>query len=353
MKLAINPQRQARVCNIQAIYGTRRSDDVAVVYFPRDRFDRLFRNEMPTLLGQAQLCVADEFHLSGVGELPVRFSVGRHELDGLTIEHATEISSDVQHEAFPLSIADPIGEVMEAARIPFDGPVTVAQLGENDLVFVFQCRPRLDSRPRISLQELRYGEDIFDEGHTVEPLEVDNQPLGAFDFAYVGIACRTGIKPRHLVMSSFCSSPSAAEFMRKRYGFACQLANVSCRETYDRVRGVVTVDERSVLDVSITDCVPLLGAGATIKYSPALNAVKLGDAGTLVQFEAAYEFKRVLRGKPRAVTFESTALGDVTLTPTHAIAGSHAVMDLHLMPMRFSVDLETPAEAGGARKIAR
>lgn len=184
-------------------------------------------------------------------------------------------------------------------------------------------------------------------------IHASDSPLGAFDLAYVGVACRTGIKPRHFIQSAFCDSASGADFFRSRYGFPCQRADVSCRETYDRVRGAVGVDGQSVLDVSITDCIPLLGAGATIKYSPPLNAIKLNDAATLVQFEAAYEFKRVLRGKPRATCFDSGVLGDASLAPTYAIAGSHAVVDLHLMPVRFEVDMAVPAEAGGARKIQR
>ncbi len=178
-------------------------------------------------------------------------------------------------------------------------------------------------------------------------------PLGTFNLAWVGLACRTGIKPRHFITAAYASGEPAADFFAARYGLAARPAAVGYRETFDRVRGTVADGGRDVLDVSITDCIPLVGAGATIKYSPPLNAVRLDGAPALVQFEAAYEFKRVLRGKPRLAAFDAAALGDPALRPTTPIAGSHAVVDLHLMPVRFQVDLETPAEAGGARKIAR
>jgi len=177
--------------------------------------------------------------------------------------------------------------------------------------------------------------------------------LGPFELAYAGIACRTGIKPRHFVQAAYSDSAAAADFFATRYGFACRTAGVKCRETYDRVRGCVELDGDTLLDVAITESLPLVGAGALIKYSPPLNATRVAGEPALVQFEAAYDFKRVLRGKPHLAAFDAASLGNAAVRPTHPIAGSFAVCDLHLMPPRFQVDLTVPAEAGGARKIAR
>lgn len=184
-------------------------------------------------------------------------------------------------------------------------------------------------------------------------IRADDGPLGAFTLAYLGIACRTGIKPRHFITGAFCSSADAAGFFTRRYGFACRAADVHYHETYDRVRGHIGVDGRALLELVIAQCVPLVGAGATIKYSPPLNATLVDGRPALVQFEAAYDYKRVLRGKPQALIYDAAGLGDAAVVPTFPIAGSHAVVDLHLMPVRFQVDLERPAEEGGASKVAR
>jgi hypothetical protein len=184
-------------------------------------------------------------------------------------------------------------------------------------------------------------------------IRASDSALGAFELAYAGIACRTGIKPRHFILAAYTDSAAAAAFFGARYGFDCKRAVVRQRETYDRARGMIETDGTALLDVAITDCIPLVGAGATIKYSPPLNATRVGGEPALVQFAAAYDFKRVLRGKPRLDSFDGAALGDAAVRPTHPIAGSFAVCDLHLMPARFQVDLTVPAEAGGARKIAR
>ena len=178
-------------------------------------------------------------------------------------------------------------------------------------------------------------------------------PFGEFTLAYLGIACRTGIKPRHFITGAFCGNEVAARYFGSRYGFACRSARVSYRETYDRICGGVIIEGRPVLDLAITECVPLVGVGGMIKYSPPLTSTRINDRPAMVQFEAGYDFKRSLRGQPQLAQFDAAALGDEAVKPTMAIAGSHAVVDLHLIPVRFQVDMHTPAEQGGASKIAR
>ena len=180
-----------------------------------------------------------------------------------------------------------------------------------------------------------------------------NSPFGPFTLVYVGIACRTGIKPRHFITGAFCDNADARAFFTNRYGFACAPATVDYHETYDRVRGAISQNGKPLLDLAIVECQPLVGAGGMIKYSPPLTATQVNDHAALVQFEAAYDFKRSVRGKPRLVHYDALALGDLAVAPVFPIAGSHAVCDLHLLPIRFEVDLEVPAEQGGARKIAR
>jgi hypothetical protein len=184
-------------------------------------------------------------------------------------------------------------------------------------------------------------------------MHAKESPFGEFTLAYQGIACRTGIKPRHFITGAFCGNAQAAHYFTVRYGLDVRAAEVSYLETYDRVHGEVRVDGRSILDLSIVECLPLVGNGALIKYSPPLAATRVNGEPALVQFEAGYDFKRSIRGRPQLTAFDAAALGDAAVKPATPIAGSNAVVDLHLMPVRFQVDLTTPAEAGGAKKVAR
>ena len=182
---------------------------------------------------------------------------------------------------------------------------------------------------------------------------VRSSPFGAFTISYVGPACRTGIKPRHMVTAAWCDNDAAGAYLSAAYGFNFRYADLHCRETYDRVHGEVVVDRRSILEIITTDCVPLVGAGGTVKYSPTLNLTRLDGRLVFAQFEAGYTFKRVLRGVVQAKIFDPVETGDVELVPNYPISGTYAICDVQLMPARFAADPEIPAEDRGSIKLVR
>ncbi|MEM7468783.1 MAG: hypothetical protein AAF387_18095 [Pseudomonadota bacterium] len=172
-------------------------------------------------------------------------------------------------------------------------------------------------------------------------------PLGAFNLAFAALACRTGIKPRHLVLKAYTDSESAGDFFGARYGFNCEMAEVFFQENYDRFYGRVTSGGKIVLESETSEALPLVGGGVAVKYSPPLNATRVGDKNALVQFEAGYEFKRAARGKPSLKVF------DGPIQAKSPVSGTHALCDIEFMPARFTVDIALPAEEGGAQKIPR
>jgi hypothetical protein len=97
----------------------------------------------------------------------------------------------------------------------------------------------------------------------------------------------------------------------------------------------------------------VVGAGAAVKYSPALNTARIDDVPLMVQMEASYAFKRVIRGIPRILQYDAAALGNARIEPKFAMSGTHADVDITLHAPRFTADFAVPAEQGGARKIAR
>lgn len=178
-------------------------------------------------------------------------------------------------------------------------------------------------------------------------------PLGAFECAWVGLACRLGIKPRHLVHAAFVTRAEVGDWLRRRYGFDCRVAEVRYRESYDRLHGRISVDGRVVLDTVTTRMQPVIGAGAAVKYSPALNPARIADSVLMVQMEAAYGFKRVLRGVPALRISEVEAPDGTRFAAQFPMSGTHALADVTLLPPRFTADFVVPAEAGGAKTIAR
>lgn len=78
----------------------------------------------------------------------------------------------------------------------------------------------------------------------------------------------------------------------------------------------------------------------------------IGGQTKLVQFEASYDFKCVSRGAVQATTYVASEVSDAAVAPTYPISGTFATCDVDLLPVRFQVDLLTPAEHDGATKVS-
>ncbi|MSR15463.1 MAG: hypothetical protein EXR86_13070 [Gammaproteobacteria bacterium] len=176
-------------------------------------------------------------------------------------------------------------------------------------------------------------------------------PLGRFSLAYVGVACRTGIKPRHFIHGAFCDSAEVSGWLARRYGLACRAAEIHSLGTYDRIYSEITVGGQRILELSTTGMQPLVGRGGMVKYSPILNAARIEYATVLVQMETSFEFKRVVRGVPSTGLYAAADLGDATLAPAYPISGTFSIVDVTLHAPRFKLDVSVPAERGGAAKL--
>ncbi len=176
-------------------------------------------------------------------------------------------------------------------------------------------------------------------------------PLGAFTMAWLGLACRTGIKPRHLVYGAFVDRAEVGDALRGRYGFAFTVAELTSHETYDRAHSAIALDGRTILELETRRPLPIVGRGAAVKFSPPLNAARIGAGTSLVQLEASFDFKRVARGAPHVLVYDSTALGDAMVAPHYPMSGTFSVADVNLHSARFALDPAVPAERGGAARL--
>ncbi|MEW5713779.1 MULTISPECIES: acetoacetate decarboxylase family protein [Pseudomonas] len=177
-------------------------------------------------------------------------------------------------------------------------------------------------------------------------------PLGPFEVALVGVACRTGIKPRHLIHAAFASTPQAVNWLRDHFGFPARLADVRLRESHDRILGSVVENGVNVLEVETQALLPIVGGNSFIKVSPPIAVVTGANGPELQQFEASYDFKRVLRGVPRITAWQPNALNRPQLqVPTHVISGAHALVDFTVHPPRYRMSLNQAIEIVGVRKL--
>ena len=104
--------------------------------------------------------------------------MGGHEVDGLVVDDPAEVLGQVVHQLLGFGIEEPLGEVVEAARIAVDDVAPVPEGAEHPLVLSLHDAPLVQAVGDASLHCGGDGVDVLDEGHAVESAEVDDQGRG-------------------------------------------------------------------------------------------------------------------------------------------------------------------------------
>lgn len=175
-----------------------------------------------------------------------------------------------------------------------------------------------------------------------------DSPIGAFDFALFGVACRSGIRPRMLTLSAFASSDAAVALLRT-YGVAASRANVDTRFGYDAVVSTLSdADGRVLAQMSTEMADVLLGTTRAIRYPQPLCAAEVDGRAGLLQFDMAYEYDDAWRGPLRFTTFDAEAFSSAAIAPTDLIGGTLVRANITLQQPRLLLD---PLEVGLAVKL--
>jgi hypothetical protein len=169
---------------------------------------------------------------------------------------------------------------------------------------------------------------------------VPDSPAGPFVMAETKVGCRSGARPRGLLVNGFCSTPQAAQALAARWGYPMTAADVTFGKRYDRIQGTVNLNGKTVLDILLMNPEPI--AGNDIQYLANLNVAKITRDGAvvsrLVQSDPDYTFRSADRGKPMLEAFDAEAFGLPGAVPIYAVSASYAVADIAMPELRYLVD---------------
>ena len=152
-------------------------------------------------------------------------------------------------------------------------------------------------------------------------------PWGPFSFVQLRVQCRSGLRPRGLVVGSVADGGAAAEGLGA-WGFAPSVAAVAIRRFYD----AVTVDAPG-LHLRAVEPVPL-DAG-DVSYSSTLNVATTPNGLRLVQLDTDVELRRVERVRPVEVHLDGAAWGVPTMSLVDPVSASVGVGRVVLQPVRY------------------
>jgi hypothetical protein len=178
---------------------------------------------------------------------------------------------------------------------------------------------------------------------------VYHSPVGAFEFAVMGVGCRNTIKPRMMTLSAFASTEESAKFLRDNWGFPCEVADVRVRQPYHGAISEIALNGKCVARMRTEDAEFLLGMARAVRYPQAVNLSEVDGKLGLLQVDMVYDYDQSYRGRLILDTFDAETLTGGRVHPTDLIAATVVTAGLHVKPRRILLDLD---HVGGVTKLA-
>jgi hypothetical protein len=158
-------------------------------------------------------------------------------------------------------------------------------------------------------------------------------PWGAFTLVQARISCRSGVRPRGLVMGAITDNPDAAAALCSTWGLPVRVGAIELRRGYDAVELHVSVDGETAVHLVAADPEPL--SPGDVQYTVTMTLANTPRGPRLVQLEPEYELRRVERVKPRIVSFDGSEWGEATLAPVHPVTATIAAGSITIPRLRY------------------
>ena len=239
------------------------------------------------------------------------------------------------------------------------------RLGSADVETLARRAPRLDSFPTDALTlpgvELLQAtfeltgqgvESCFPPGlHPTLPVlavfafwRAIDGPLGAFTLAQLRLSCRSGVRPRQLLVASFASGDRAREVLNANFAFGAKPAAVELARFYDRAEARVVLDGKTLLELHAAAPLPL--ATSDLQFFASVHPALTPKGFRLLQIDSDYTITRAERGRPVLDAFDAAAFGVPRFRPGYPVAAIVALGDVTLPRIRFVVRADVLAFEG-------
>ncbi len=180
-----------------------------------------------------------------------------------------------------------------------------------------------------------------------------DSPVGPFSIAEVRVSGRTGVRPRGVVLRSFCDNENATRELAARWGYPTVAGEVKLHLRHDRVVAHASAGGRPVLECELLDRDVI--SGADIQYVASMHLARNRDDGklVLVQVDPEFTFSKAERGKPRVILLDNDAFGaGDNLRLANPVSASFTIADVTLPKIRYICNPELPAMQGTTKLVA-
>ncbi|MEZ4330335.1 MAG: hypothetical protein R3F35_01170 [Myxococcota bacterium] len=156
---------------------------------------------------------------------------------------------------------------------------------------------------------------------------------GAFRMAQLRIECRSGLRPRGLLVACVVDSETARRGLAERWGFRARPGRVAIERAYDATRLCVEQGDARWLELVIR-APQRLGESDT-QFVSSLHPARTPRGFRLVQVDLEHAVTRAERGRVEIAAFDAGAWGEPTIRPTLPLPGVVGRADVSIRPIRY------------------
>ncbi len=161
----------------------------------------------------------------------------------------------------------------------------------------------------------------------------DESPWGPFRLAQTRIECRSGTRPRALLVSGVIDNEQAGRALTEGWGYRLHPGEIDFRRGYDRTELRGAVEGECVLELEMRD--PILLPPDAMQFVSSLHPAHTPNGFRLVQVDAVHQIERAERGEPIVGEFDAAAWGEPGLEPHHPISAAGGTGTLTFAKLRF------------------
>lgn len=163
--------------------------------------------------------------------------------------------------------------------------------------------------------------------------EVPDSEWGAFRMAQLRIECRSGLRPRGMLVSAVIDNESARDALAMRFGFRAVVGEVELARAYDTTRVCVEVAGQTWLRTSMRGP-QRIGEGDT-QFVSSIHPARTPMGFRLVQVDTRHAIRRAERAPLEIEKFEGAAWGEGRIVPSLPLPAVVGIADITIDPIRF------------------
>lgn len=161
----------------------------------------------------------------------------------------------------------------------------------------------------------------------------DESPWGPFRLVQTRIECRSGTRPRGLLIAGVIDNEVASRALTDGWGYNLFSGEIDFRRGYDGTNLRVWVEDECILDLAMNE--PMLLPSDAVQFVSSLHPAHTPRGYRLVQVDPVHKLDRAERGEPIVNEFDAEAWNLPGLEAYYPISAAQGSGTLTLGKLRF------------------